>query len=82
MGNKEQEQDVISDVLSTSVFSLERLLTAAQVAELLHLNIRTLARWRLGGEGPAFLRLGPRQVRYSTTAVADFMERSIRHPGF
>ena len=82
MSTTSEKPDAILEAITGFAPSLERLLTAAQVADLLHLNVRTLARWRLNGEGPVFLRLGPRQVRYSAAAVADFAERSIRRPGF
>lgn len=37
---------------------LPRLLTAAEVAELLRMSYKTLERMRTEGEGPPYIRLG------------------------
>jgi excisionase family DNA binding protein len=39
------------------------LLTQQQAAEMLCLSERTLERWRVSGDGPAFVKLG-RRVAY------------------
>ncbi len=44
-------------------------LTEPQLAELLGVDPRTLHRWRGSGEGPPFVRIGPRNVRYSRAAL-------------
>ncbi len=41
------------------------LLTTEQAATKLGLSERTLEAWRFRGEGPPFLRVGPRRVAYS-----------------
>ena len=42
----------------------QEFLTDAQVAELLNITSRTTLRWRRDGDGPPFVRIGPRCVRY------------------
>lgn len=48
--------------MSASLLS-ERLLTRAEVADLLQIPVKTLARWASRGEGPPYLRVG-RHSRY------------------
>jgi excisionase family DNA binding protein len=40
------------------------LLTVQQAAARLQISVDTLNRWRITGEGPPFLKYGPRLVRY------------------
>ncbi|MDO5612926.1 MAG: helix-turn-helix domain-containing protein [Paracoccus sp. (in: a-proteobacteria)] len=49
------------------------LLTVRQAAERLKLSATTLNRWRVTGEGPAFVKLG-RAVRYTSAALAAFVD--------
>jgi predicted DNA-binding transcriptional regulator AlpA len=49
-----------------------RLLTEKQVAALLGVTTRTLQRWRVTGNGPAWIRVGPRIVRYSEAVMAEW----------
>lgn len=39
-------------------------LTDSQVCEMLHVGSRTTMRWRRDGDGPAFVRAGPRRILY------------------
>jgi predicted DNA-binding transcriptional regulator AlpA len=39
-------------------------LTERQFCELYQVPARTVVRWRKEGGGPAFVRLGPRHIRY------------------
>ncbi len=41
-----------------------KYLTEAQVSERYQIPARSLQRWRVTGQGPAFVRFGPRRVRY------------------
>jgi excisionase family DNA binding protein len=52
----------------------ERLMSLAEVAELLGVPVSTLYRWRYLGEGPAGYRIG-RHVRYRRAAVEAWLER-------
>lgn len=47
-----------------------RLLTEKTVADLLSVTPRTLQRWRVTGDGPTWVRIGPRMIRYSEAAVS------------
>ena len=47
---------------------VDRYLSAVEVAEMLGLSKRTLARWRMTGAGPAFHKFG-NQVRYKLSYV-------------
>lgn len=43
----------------------DRLLTPAQVADILQMKERTLEVWRRRGQGPPWQKVGTRAVRYS-----------------
>lgn len=53
------------------------LLTEKQVAERLAISTKALQRWRLVGQGPAFVKVG-RCVRYEPQAVEDYVSRARR----
>lgn len=58
----------------------DQLLTVEETAALLKISTETLKEWRLNaeGEGPKFLRLGHRTVRYRRSDVAQWMdERAV-----
>lgn len=48
---------------------LPRLLNERQVAQLLGVSAMTVLRMRRDGTGPAFVRVGPRFVRYNLADV-------------
>lgn len=50
------------------------LLTPAQVGKILVVSERTLERWRMTGEGPEYVALSRKVVRYDAAAVAAFVE--------
>lgn len=53
----------------------DRLLTPAEVSEILGVGNTTLQDWRLvPGKGPAFIRLGHRTVRYRRSAVDAYLD--------
>ena len=51
-----------------------RLLTPAEAAEYVGLTEETLLRWRMRGQGPAFLKLGRKVVRYSRADIDAWAE--------
>ena len=62
----------MTDPMKTDQFPL---LTSAEAAEYLAgISPRTLARWRMLGTGPAYVKLGKRLVRYSTQDLDAFVE--------
>ena len=53
-----------------------RLLTTAEVAELLSVTPSTLCRWRQQGMGPRFAWLSPNIPRYQLSDVTAWIERA------
>jgi len=51
------------------------LLTDSEVAALYGCAVQTLRNMRWRGDGPAFVRLGGRMVRYTPQAVQAFIDR-------
>lgn len=51
---------------------LEALLTETEAADLLHVSLVTVRRWRHAGTGPTFRKLG-RSVRYRPSDISDFI---------
>ena len=47
----------------------DTLLTAEDAAAHLKISKHTLNRWRVTGEGPPFIKYGPRLVRYLVSAL-------------
>lgn len=58
--------------------TLVPLLTPAQVGEILAVSERTLERWRMTGEGPVYVALSRKVVRYDPAAIAAFVEGKRR----
>jgi len=52
----------------------QAVLNTAEAAKLLHVSPKTLAFWRSTGDGPVFLRLGVRTVRYRRTDLLAYLE--------
>jgi predicted DNA-binding transcriptional regulator AlpA len=66
------------DVTAPSVGSttVPRLLTTAEVADLLNVNASTLCRWRQQGVGPRVAWLSPTIPRYQLSDVTAWIERA------
>ncbi len=56
---------------------IETLLTPVQTAAILQVKENTLAKWRVSGDGPAFIYVGG-AIRYSPREIARFIERQTR----
>lgn len=63
---------------SLDISPARRRLTEMEVANLLSVSPRTLQQWRSRGEGPPFLKLGHRSVRYDEAAVEAWVESRCR----
>jgi predicted DNA-binding transcriptional regulator AlpA len=50
----------------------DRLLDEDQAAEYLHTSPRKMQRWRAEGDGPAYVRLGKRDVRYWQSTLREY----------
>ncbi len=61
----------------TAVAAAVELLSAQQTAALLNLAPITLAKWRLQGTGPAFLKLG-RRVAYRRVTIDEWLAAKVR----
>jgi predicted DNA-binding transcriptional regulator AlpA len=55
----------------------ERLLTARDAADVLHLSHSWLAKSRMRGDGPPFVKLG-RSVRYGEGALREWLQSQTR----
>lgn len=53
------------------------LMTPSEAAQFLKVSPRTLARWRMTGEGPAFTPLSPQAVRYVRTDLIKWLEGRV-----
>lgn len=56
-----------------SVPAVIKLLTPKEAAELLKVSVSWLAKARIRGDGPAFIRIG-RSIRYSELALLQWMK--------
>ena len=53
-------------------------LTTEEAAYVLGRSVATLARWRIEGEGPVFVRPKPRLVRYRLADIEAFLGAPVR----
>ena len=51
----------------------DELLTTNEVSRRLKVSREKLRRWRREGDGPPFLKVGPRTVRYRASEVERFL---------
>lgn len=58
--------------------SLDVLLTVEEAAARLKLSKHTLNRWRVTGEGPPFVKYGPRLVRYGVAKLEEWEQARVR----
>lgn len=54
------------------------LINDVELADLLGASLQTVRNWRWRGEGPRFVKLGGRMVRYRSIDVAAFLEGKAR----
>ena len=53
------------------------LLDEKETAAVLNLNPRTLRNWRVEDQGPKFIKLGKRMVRYRRSDVVAFLADGV-----
>jgi excisionase family DNA binding protein len=58
--------------------STDRLMTLAELSEMLGIPVNTLYGWRCRGEGPPGYRIG-RHIRYRRAAVEAWIETQTDH---
>lgn len=56
----------------------EPLLSERDAATILGLTPRTLQAWRARGDGPAFVRISSRCVRYQPSALEEWIQDRVR----
>lgn len=56
-----------------------RLFNEKQASEFLQLKPQTLQGWRQKGDGPPFVKIGGRYVRYRYCDLIQWINDSIRH---
>ncbi len=54
------------------------LLTETEAAKLLGFSIRTLQKWRMSGDGPKFVRMSARAIRYRRQDLDAFIEARVK----
>jgi len=57
---------------------LDRLITETEAAEFLNFSISTLRNWRVAGQGPEFIKISQRTVRYRRRELNAWSERLRR----
>ena len=58
--------------------TIDRLFTPAETAKLLGLSLSWLAKARLRGDGPRYVKVG-RLVRYPESAIRDYLKARTRN---
>jgi predicted DNA-binding transcriptional regulator AlpA len=58
--------------------SSEILLTVEDAAARLKISKHTLNRWRVTGEGPPFIKYGPRLIRYVESVLDEWARKRTR----
>jgi hypothetical protein len=59
----------------------DRLLTRREVAEVLGFQTATLARWAWKKEGPPFIKVGKKSVRYRASELREWVLHRAEHRG-
>jgi len=62
----------------TDDLNLESLLTTKETAKIFGLKTKTLEGKRSSGEGPTYVKLSERCVRYRPSDVRDYIESRLR----
>ena len=70
--------DPIVAVMQQASAEMQKLLTPAAVSELLGVAERTLERWRITGEGPRYVKLTRKVVRYLADDLATFVAERVK----
>jgi predicted DNA-binding transcriptional regulator AlpA len=70
----------INDILKHSPGWLEEAVNTSEASRLVGFPVCTLHTWRSRGDGPPFLKIGARSVRYQRRALLQWMaERQRRN---
>jgi len=63
--------------VSTTKSGIERLLTQHEAAQILQVSLSWLAKARMNGDGPAFIKVG-RSIRYAEPTLLQWMKSQQR----
>ncbi len=63
--------------MTESISKKLKLYTPAETSERLGISTSTLAKWRLTGDGPAFVKIGAR-VAYDETMIETWLTSRVR----
>jgi predicted DNA-binding transcriptional regulator AlpA len=77
MPRKIEEPERAEPALESKSARIERLLTAKDAANLLRLSQSWLAKARMRGDGPPYVKLG-RSIRYGEGALVEWMKSRQR----
>ena len=56
-----------------------RLFTEKQASEFLQCRPQTLSGWRIKGDGPPYVKIGGRYVRYRYCDLMEWIKQGLRH---
>lgn len=76
--NATMTADPLVTAMQQASAEMQKLLTPAAVSELLGVAERTLERWRITGEGPRYVKLTRKVVRYLADDVATFVAERVK----
>ena len=64
--------------ISKTSIGIERLLTPKEAADLLRVSMSWLAKARMRGDGPPYIKLNGRSIRYTAAALLQWMKSRQR----
>jgi predicted DNA-binding transcriptional regulator AlpA len=64
--------------ISKTSIGIERLLTPKEAADLLRVSMSWLAKARMRGDGPSYIKLNGRSIRYTVAALLQWMKSRQR----
>jgi hypothetical protein len=74
---KAESSPAKAQVNSESPNASGTLLTPSQAADILAVKVNVLERWRSTGEGPRFVRLSRKSIRYRAVDLSAFVEGRV-----
>jgi predicted DNA-binding transcriptional regulator AlpA len=77
MSRKMEEPARAEPALESKSARVDRLLTASDAANVLRLSHSWLAKARMRGDGPPYVKLG-RSIRYGEVALVQWMKSRVR----
>ncbi len=69
-----------AETSTPELITVRPLMTEAQAAEMLAVRRNTLARWRMVGDGPKWIVLNGRAIRYRFDDLDAYLKASTKSP--